>query len=90
MHAHPTLRHAKLGKIHPAVLGRLRPALTQSFIYLVAVMDWLTRLVLAGRVSITLEADSCVEAVKDALARYGTPEIFNTDSHTINASSQMV
>jgi len=40
--------------------------------------------------SITLEADFCIEAVEEALARHGTPEIFNTDSHTIDASSRMV
>ncbi|WP_439530985.1 transposase, partial [Pannonibacter sp.] len=49
------------------------------FIYLAAVLDWFTRRVLAWRVSITLEAEFCMEAVKEALARHGTPEIFNTD-----------
>lgn len=42
-------------------------------------LDWFTRRVLAWRVSITLEADFCIEAVEEALARHGTPEIFNTD-----------
>lgn len=50
-----------------------------GFIYLAAVMDWFTRRILAWRVSITLEADFCIEAVQEALARHGTPEIFNTD-----------
>ena len=42
-------------------------------------LDWFTRRVLAWRVSITLEADFCIEAVEEALARHGVPEIFNTD-----------
>jgi Integrase core domain len=43
------------------------------------VLDWFTRRVLAWRVSITLEADFCIEAVDEALTRHGSPEIFNTD-----------
>ena len=53
--------------------------MARGFIYLAAVVDWFTRRVLAWRVSITLEADFCIEAVEEALARHGTPEIFNTD-----------
>lgn len=44
-----------------------------------AIVDWFSRKVLAHRVSITMEADFCVEALEEALARYGKPEIFNTD-----------
>lgn len=44
-----------------------------------AVIDWFTRLVLSWRVSITLEAAFCIEALKQALTRFGRPEIFNTD-----------
>jgi len=51
----------------------------RGFVYLAAVVDWFTRRVLSWRVSITLEASFCVEAVEDALARHGKPEIFNTD-----------
>lgn len=51
----------------------------RGFIYLAAVMDWATRRVLAWRVSNTLTADFCIEAVEEAVARYGKPEIFNTD-----------
>ena len=51
----------------------------RGFIYLAAVPDWFTRRVLAWRVSTTLEAGFCMEAVEEALARHGTPEIFNTD-----------
>jgi putative transposase len=54
----------------------------RGFIYLAAVMDWATRRVLAWRVSNTLTADFCVEAVDEAIARYGKPEIFNTDQGT--------
>ena len=53
--------------------------MAHGFIYLAAVVDWFTRRVLAWRVSITLEADFCIEAVEEALARHGAPEIFNTD-----------
>ena len=51
----------------------------RGFLYLVAVMDWHSRKVLAWRLSNTLEADFCVTALEEALAKYGTPEIFNTD-----------
>lgn len=51
----------------------------RGFFYLVAVMDWASRRVLAWRLSNTLDAQFCVEALEDALARYGCPEIFNTD-----------
>jgi len=51
----------------------------RGFLYLVAVMDWASRRVLAWRLSNTLDARFCVEALADALARHGTPEIFNTD-----------
>ena len=51
-----------------------------GFLYLVAVMDWASRHVLAWRLSNTLDAGFCVDAFDDALARHGTPEIFNTHS----------
>lgn len=50
-----------------------------GFVYLAAVVDWFTRRVLSWRLSITLEADFCIEAVEEALAKYGKPDIFNTD-----------
>jgi putative transposase len=50
-----------------------------GFLYLVAIMDWATRHVLAWRLSNTMDARFCVEALAEALARYGRPEIFNTD-----------
>jgi putative transposase len=80
-------------KIYPYLLRKLavtRPnqvwamdityiPMARGFIYLAAVLDWFTRRVLSWRVSITLEADFCIEAVAEALARHGKPEIFNTD-----------
>jgi putative transposase len=53
--------------------------MAKGFCYLVAIMDWASRKVLAWRLSNTLDASFCVEALQEALARYGTPEIFNTD-----------
>ena len=51
----------------------------RGFVYLVAIIDWATRRVLAHRVSISMTPEFCVEALEEALANYGTPEIFNTD-----------
>ena len=51
----------------------------RGFLYLVAIMDWATRHVLAWRLSNTMDASFCVEALAEALGRYGRPEIFNTD-----------
>jgi putative transposase len=51
----------------------------RGFVYLVAIVDWATRRVLAHRVSISMSTDFCVEALEEAIAKYGAPEIFNTD-----------
>lgn len=51
----------------------------RGFVYLTAVVDWFSRRVLSWRLSITLEADFCVETLQEALALFGKPEIFNTD-----------
>jgi putative transposase len=80
-------------KIYPYLLRKLpitRPnqvwatdisyiPMARGFVYLVAIVDWFSRKVLSHRVSITMEADFCVEALEEAIARYGRPEIFNTD-----------
>ena len=80
-------------KIYPYLLRKLaveRPnqvwamdityiPMARGFVYLAAVVDWFSRRVLAWRVSITMEVAFCLEAVAEALARHGTPEIFNTD-----------
>ena len=51
----------------------------RGFLYLVAIMDWFSRKVLAWRLSNTMDADFCVTALEEAIARFGRPEIFNTD-----------
>ncbi|MCW0984071.1 MULTISPECIES: IS3 family transposase [Agrobacterium] len=80
-------------KIYPYLLRKLavtRPnqvwamdltyvPMARGFVYLCAVVDWFSRRVLSWRLSITMEAAFCIEAVEEALARYGRPDIFNTD-----------
>jgi len=51
----------------------------RGFLYLVAVMNWATRKVLAWRVSNTMDVEFCIAALEEALARFGQPEIFNSD-----------
>ena len=53
--------------------------MARGWVYLVAVLDWHSRRVLAHRVSITMEADFCAEALREAAARWGAPKIVNTD-----------
>ena len=53
--------------------------MARGFVYLVAVMDWYTRKVLSWRVSITMDVHFCLEALEEAIARFGPPEIMNTD-----------
>jgi len=53
--------------------------MAHGFVYLAAVLDWFSRRVLSWRLSITMEVDFCLDAVEEALARHGRPEIFNTD-----------
>jgi putative transposase len=53
--------------------------MARGFVYLVAVMDWYSRKVLSWRISNSMTADFCVEALEEAIAKYGAPEIFNTD-----------
>jgi putative transposase len=53
--------------------------MARGFVYLFAVLDWASRRVLAWRLSNTLTTDFCLDAVQDAVSRYGPPEIFNTD-----------
>jgi putative transposase len=80
-------------KIYPYLLRKLvidRPnqvwatdityiPMARGFVYLTAVIDWFSRRVLAWRLSITMEADFCIEAVEEALAKNGKPDIFNSD-----------
>jgi putative transposase len=53
--------------------------MARGFVYVVAIMDWYSRKVMAWRVSNTMDAEFCVEALEEAICRYGAPEIFNTD-----------
>ena len=64
--------------------------MARGWVYLVAVLDWASRRVLAHRVSITMEADFCVEALREAAARWGAPEIVNTDQGSQFSSAEFV
>lgn len=88
-----TSRPAPGHKVYPYLLKNLtvtRPnqvwamdisyiPMARGFVYLCAVVDWFSRRVLSWKLSITLETAFCIEAVEEALSRYGKPEIFNTD-----------
>lgn len=54
----------------------------RGFLYLVAIMDWYSRKALAWRLSNSMDADFCVEALKEAIAKHGKPEIFSTDQRS--------
>ena len=92
-------------KVHPYLLRNVavtRPdqvwamdityvPMARGFVYLAAIIDWFSRKVLAWRVSITLTANFCIEALEEALGRHGRPDIFNTDQGSqggLNRSSQ--
>ncbi len=64
--------------------------MSQGFAYLLAIMDWHSRSALSWRLSNTLEADFCVEALEEAFAKYGKPEIFNTDQGSQFTSEKFV
>jgi putative transposase len=64
--------------------------MARGFVYLVAIMDWASRKVLTWRVSPTLTSDFCVAALEDALAQFGTPEIFNTDQGSQFTSAEFL
>jgi len=64
--------------------------MAKGFCYLVAVMDWATRKVLAWRLSNTLDASFCVDALEEAIARYGVPEIFNSDQGSQFTSEEFI
>ena len=61
--------------------------MARGFVYLAAVIDWHSRKVLAWRLSISMDTAFCTEAVEEAIARYGKPEIFNTDQDSQFTSS---
>lgn len=56
--------------------------IARGFVHLAAVADWFSRKVLAWRLSITLTADFCIEALEDALVRHEQPKIFNTEQES--------
>ena len=99
-----TSKAAKGHKIYPYLLRGLRVdrpnqvwcaditylPMRRGFLYLVAIMDWHTRKVLAWRISNTLEADFCVDALDEAIHKFGPPDIMNTDSHMMVTSSRVV
>src|SRR5213596_3514808 len=97
-----TSKPAAAHKVYPYLLGGLSIErvnqvwcsdityipMPKGFLYLVAIMDWHSRAVLAWQLSNTLGADFCVEALEEALAHYGNPEIFNTDQGCQFTSSE--
>ena len=88
-----TSRPGKRHKVYPYLLKGLtidRPnqvwatdltyiPMAKGFVYVVAIMDWYSRKVLAWRVSNSMDADFCVDALEEAISRHGAPDIFNTD-----------
>ena len=88
-----TSRPGKGHKIYPYLLKNLEVThpnqvycadityipMAKGFVYLVAIMDWYSRKVLSWRLSNTMDSDFCVDALEEAISRYGVPEIFNTD-----------
>jgi putative transposase len=64
--------------------------MARGFVYLVAIIDWFTRKVLAWRLSNSMAADFCVEALEEAIATFGAPEIFNTDQGAQFTCSQFI
>ena len=64
--------------------------MARGFVYLVAVIDWYSRRVLSWRISNSMTADFCVEALEEAIAKYGAPEIFNTDQGSQFTASNFI
>ena len=64
--------------------------MARGFVYLVAVIDWYLRRVLSWRLSNTLDSQFCVDALEDAIAKYGAQEIFNTDQGSQSPSVRIV
>jgi putative transposase len=64
--------------------------MSRGFVYLTAVLDWATRRVLAWRLSNSLTADPCVDALEEAILKYGAPEIMNTDQGSQFTSSAFI
>jgi putative transposase len=93
--AHPVFPYALRGLAieranHVWALDITYVPMARGWVYLVAVLDWHSRRVLAHRVSITMEADFCVEALREAAARWGAPQIVNTDQGSQFSSAEFV
>jgi putative transposase len=102
-HANTSRRHPRHA-IYPYLLRKLvidRPnqvwatdvtyiPMARGFVYLVAVMDWFSRRVLSWRLSNSMTADFCVEALEEAIAKYGAPQIFNTDQGSQFTASSFI
>lgn len=74
------LRHRSIDRANQAwAMDITYIPMAKGFVYLAAVVDWFTRRVLSWKVSITMDVHFCLEAVEEAIANYGTPEIMNTD-----------
>jgi putative transposase len=74
------LRNVMIGRVHQVWSCDITYIpMQEGFLYLVAVIDWYSRLVLSWRLSNTMDRTFCVEALQEAFERYGKPEIFNTD-----------
>lgn len=74
------LRHLPINRVNQVwAMDITYIPMARGYVYLAAVVDWHSRLVLAWRVSISMDVAFCLEVVEDAIGRYGTPEIFNTD-----------
>lgn len=88
-----TSRPGKQHKIYPYLLNKLKIdysnhvwatdityiPMAKGFLYLVAIMDWYSRKVLSWRLSNSMDTTFCIDALNEALAKYGSPDIFNTD-----------
>jgi putative transposase len=93
--AHPVfpylLREAVIDRANAAwALDITYIPMARGWVYLAAVLDWHSRRVLSHRLSITMEADFCVEALDEAVARYGAPQIVNTDQGSQFSSADFV
>jgi putative transposase len=64
--------------------------MARGFVFLTAVLDWASRRVLAHRVSVTMDASFCVEALTEAIGKYGAPEIVNTDQGSQFTSAEFI
>jgi putative transposase len=99
-----TSRRHPAHRIHPYLLRGLaidRPnqvwamditylPMARGFVYLAVVLDWATRRIMAWRLSNSLTADFCVEALEEAITRYGAPEIMNTDQGSQFTGSEFI